>query len=89
MKHNHTIGFVINKYRFESTYRWVVGLLGGNRSAGKSNCTVGVEAFVYGVRACTGKAGVCGLGDVLYGGLVDPTSFTDCERQDVIESSRY
>lgn len=40
------------------TYRWVVGLLGGSRSEGRSNCTVGVEAFVYGVRACTGKAGV-------------------------------
>lgn len=69
------------------TYRWVVGLLGGNRSDGKSNCTVGVEAFVYGVLACTGKAGVCGRGDVLFGGL-ESTSFVDCDRQEY-DSSRY
>jgi hypothetical protein len=69
------------------THRWVVGLLGGSRSEGRSNCTVGVDGLVYGVRTCTGKAGVWGLGDELCEGLVS-ASFVEWDRQEWV-SSRY
>jgi hypothetical protein len=69
------------------SFRWVVGLLGGSRSEGRSNCTVGVDGLVYGVRTCTGKAGVWGLGDELCEGLVS-ASFVEWDRQEWV-SSRY
>lgn len=53
-----------------------------------SNWTEVGVALPYGVLACTGKAGVCGLGDTLLGGLPS-ASDADVVRHDEIDSSRY
>jgi len=63
------------------TYRCVVGLLGGSpvEDVGGSNCCE--LLFTYGVRGCTGNAGVCGRGLLDRGGL-PISSLTEVVRHD-------
>jgi hypothetical protein len=63
------------------TYRCVVGLLGGSpvEDVGGSNCCE--LLFTYGVRGCTGNAGVCGRGLIDCGGL-PVSSLIDVVRHD-------